>query len=293
MGKKIDPNKTELSSAKKGLIPTNISEDIIEEMLKNSAYMQLVKGKRMKTTTTETEFDHMAEVGDYWKDGFKRTKVLKPTVIKRKMIHGKIETTILLSKDDLNSTVASFFEKMKEEVGKALAEEFDCNVFSNFLNKHSIETIEETNNKYDDINIAMSRVERNDMTPNGIVSHNAQKIKYRNTKNKNGELFFAPDTKGLNDKIMGLPTTWVKKRCFKDGEVCEIVGNWNNAYYGILEDIKYEVLREASLSTVKDEAGNPLSLAERDIAALKVTMHIGFMVAKENAFAVIIKDKKA
>lgn len=36
-----------------------------------------------------------------------------------------------------------------------------------------------------------------------------------------------------------------------------------------------------------DETGKPLNLAERDMAAIKATFEVGFMVVKDEAFSVV------
>ena len=56
-----------------------------------------------------------------------------------------------------------------------------------------------------------------------------------------------------------------------------------------MQGIEFEVLTEATLTTfeAEDAPGQPVSLAERHMAAIKATMDIGMMVIKDDAFAAV------
>ena len=66
-----------------------------------------------------------------------------------------------------------------------------------------------------------------------------------------------------------------------------IAGNWKYSLIGLRDQIQYETLREATLSTVTMADDKPLSLAENDMVAIKATMRLGFLPVKETAFAVL------
>ena len=66
-----------------------------------------------------------------------------------------------------------------------------------------------------------------------------------------------------------------------------IAGDWKYSIIGIRDQIQYETLKEATLQSVQMSDGKPLSLAENDMVAIKVTMRLGFLPVKEEAFAVL------
>lgn len=67
-----------------------------------------------------------------------------------------------------------------------------------------------------------------------------------------------------------------------------IAGEWRYSLVGIRSDIEYQILQEATLQSVTDSDGKPLSLAEQDMVAIKATMRLGYLVVKQDAFAAIV-----
>lgn len=88
-----------------------------------------------------------------------------------------------------------------------------------------------------------------------------------------------------------MPIAYTPKGSFGTGDTAplELIADWNYAYYGILKGIEYEILTEATLTTVVDENDKPINLAERDMGAIKATFDLGFMTVKDEAFAVVKK----
>ena len=67
-----------------------------------------------------------------------------------------------------------------------------------------------------------------------------------------------------------------------------LAGEWKYSVVGIRDELEYEVLREATLHNITMADGKPLSLAENDLIALKVTMRLGFTVVQPKAFAMLV-----
>ncbi|WP_166140841.1 phage major capsid protein [Nocardioides ochotonae] len=59
-------------------------------------------------------------------------------------------------------------------------------------------------------------------------------------------------------------------------EVLGYAGEWSNAFYGVVQDIQVEVSDQATIT----KGGKALNLWQRDMFAVKVTAHLGFMVRK-------------
>lgn len=291
----FDPDTTTMQTAKTGAVPINISETILTDVKNGSAAMKLAK--QVPMTKPEEEFTHMTGVGAYWVDEAERIQTSKPTFVKSKLRAKKMAVIIPTTKENLNYSITNFFELMKPEIAEAFHKKFDQAVFAGVDTPYTWDVLKsattagnlvtETANKYDDINNAMAKLEEEDLEANGIATIRKQRVKYRSTKDGNGMPIFNTATSGGVDDILGLPIAYTPKTSFGTTDITEIVGDWNYAYYGILNNINYEILTEATLTTVKDEAGNNLSLAERDMAAIKATFEIGFMVVKDDAFAVV------
>ena len=291
----FDPDTTTMQDAKTGSIPINISDSILTDVKNGSAAMKLAKAVPM--TKPIEQFTYMTGVGAYWVDEAERIQTDKPTFVKAEMRSKKMAVIIPTTKENLNYSITNFFELMKPEIAEAFYKKFDQAVFTGVESPYKWNVlksatdagnvVQETKNKYDDINEAIAKLEAEDLDANGIATIKKQKVKYRSTKDNNGMPIFNSATSNGVDNILGLPIAYTPKTSFGKSKVTELVGDWNYAYYGILKGIEYEILTEATLTTVKDEAGNPLSLAERDMAAIKATFELGFMVVKDNAFAAI------
>lgn len=291
----FNPDTTTMQDAKTGKIPTNTSDQIITTVKNGSALMKLAKAVPM--TKPVEEFTYMTGVGAYWVNEAERIQTSKPTFVHAEMRAHKMAVIIPTTKENLNYSVTNFFGLMQPEIAEAFYKKFDeagfSGVNSPYANSilkaatNATNTIFETANKYDDINEAIALIEEHDLEPNGMATIRKQRVKYRATKDGNGMPIFNTATSNKVDDVLGLPIAYVPKDAFGSDEAVEFVGDWDKAFYGILRGIEYEILTEATLTTVKDANGNPLNLAERDMAAIKATFSIGFMIAKEEAFSVV------
>ncbi|MBC2303383.1 phage major capsid protein [Listeria booriae] len=291
----FNPDTTTMQDAKTGKIPTNSSEQIITTVKNGSALMKLAKAVPM--TKPVEEFTYMTGVGAYWVNEAERIQTSKPTFVKAKMQSHKMGVIIPTTKENLRYSVTNFFSLMQAEIAEAFYKKFDeagfTGVNSPYANsvlnaaKNVNNVIVETTNKYDDINEAIAAIEDNDLEPNGMATIRKQRVKYRSTKDENGMPIFNSANSNKVDDILGLPIAYVPKTTFGSDEAVEFIGDWDKAYYGILQGIEYEILTEATLTTVEDENGKPINLAERDMAAIKATFDIAFMIVKEEAFSVV------
>ena len=61
-------------------------------------------------------------------------------------------------------------------------------------------------------------------------------------------------------------------------------GDFDYMYYGIPFAMSYKVDESAQLSTIENADGTPVNLFEQELAALRVTMDVAFMIVKDEAF---------
>ena len=296
----FDPDNVTMQSAKTGSIPKNQSTEIITSVKNGSAAMRLAKAVPM--TKPVEEFTFMTGVGAYWVGEGERIETSKPSFVKAELASKKMAVIIPTTKENLNYSVTNFFELMKSEIAEAFYKKFDQAVFGGIETPYKFSVLKaatdagnvitETANKYDDFNEAIASIEDNDLEPNGIATTRSQRRKYRATKDENKlPIFNTANSNGVDD-ILGLPIAYTPKGSFGTGDTAplELIADWNYAYYGILKGIEYEILTEATLTTVVDENDKPINLAERDMAAIKATFELGFMTVKDEAFAVVKKS---
>ncbi len=298
----FDPATVTMQDAKTGSIPSHSAEAILTDVKTGSAFMLLAKEVPMEAPIEK--YTHLSGVGAYWVDEGQRIETSKPTWLQLQLIAHKMGVIIPTTKENLRHSVSQFFELMTPEVAKAFYTLFDRAAFSGLDSPFTQSVlaaataagdghiVEETANKYDDVNDAMAAVEAADLVPNGVAATNQQKVKYRSTKDGNGMPIFNAASEGEPARVVGLPVAFIPNAAFGNSGITEIVGDWNNAYYGILDSMEYEILTEATLTTITDENGDPISLAERDMVALKATMSVAMLVVKEDAFAVVTKAEE-
>lgn len=90
--------------------------------------------------------------------------------------------------------------------------------------------------------------------------------------------------------LLGTPVS-VSRHVYKAGEagdpdVIGFAGDFSQAFYGVVEDITVEVSDQATVT----KGGSAINLWQRDMFAVKVTAHLGFIVRTKDAFVRITGD---
>jgi len=290
------PDNVTLMSARMGAVPQEFSDQILTGVKTGSAFMRLAKA--ITIAKPETQFTHMSGVGAYWVDEGARIQTSKPTWLKLTMRAKKLGVTIPCTKEHLKYSVSDFFELMKAEVAQAFYRKVDAAAFAGIDNPYAFSVLQsataaghvltKTGDAYADVNEAMGLVEDEDFTPNGLAALASQQREFRGARDAAGAPI-ASVAAGAPDEVLGLPVAYLANDAFDKGPIIQIVGDWNEALYGILGGIDYQILTEATLPSIEasDAPGEPFSLAERDSIALKATMEVGMMITSDKAFTVI------
>jgi len=294
----FDPDTVTMQEAKTGEIPSVLTDQIITGIKNGSAIMKLAKAVPM--TKPKERFTYMSGVGAYWVDEAQKIETSKPTFMEAWIEAHKMGVIIPTTKENLSYSITDFFNLMHAEIEEAFYRKFDQSALfgvdspfpqsvigSAMLTK---QTTPETANKYDDISAAMAFLEDQDLDANGIAAPRSQRVKYRATKDGNGNPIFNDVHGNTPADVLGLPVSWAPRGSWDKEQAAELLADWNSVYYGILGGINYEILTEATLTTVNDKDGNPLSLAERDMAAIKATFTPAFMVVKDEAVAAVLES---
>ncbi len=291
----FDPDTTTMQDAKNGYVPINLSDEIITDVKTGSAIMKLARAKAM--TKPREEFTFMSGVGAYWVEEGNKIETSKPTWLKGNIEAHKMAVIIPTTKENLKYSVTNFFELMRSEIAEAFYKKFDQSVmfgndspFPQSLIGSALlakQNVTETADKYEDISKAMEFLEDNDLDANGIAAPRSQRRKYRSTKDANGNPIFTNAHDNSPADLLGLPISWTPKGSWDTTKANEFVANWDDVYYGILDGIEYSILTEATLTSIKDENGDPVNLAERDMVAIKATFSPAFMVLRDESVAVV------
>lgn len=288
------PDNVLLADAKTGFIPAETGNLVVKDVMQGSAVMQLAKAEEM--TAPKKTFTYLADgLGAYWVSETERIQTSKPQYLQAEMEAKKVGVIIPLSKEFLRYTAKDFFNEVRPLIAETFYKKFDAaalfgtdtpygdsgtSIFEGATAEDNI--VADTGNLYEDANGALSLIEENDNDPNGILSTRSFRGKMRGALDTNGQPIFD----GQNE-LLGLPIAYTQGASFDKEKAQALFGDWDYARYGILQGIEYAISEDATLTTLTadDASEQPVSLFERDMFALRATMHVAFMNVKPDAFA--------
>ena len=297
----FNPNNVMLQDSKDGMIPTDQGTLVLKDFLQGSAVMQLAQYEPM--TKPKKEFTYLAEgPGAYWVGEADRIQTSKAQWLTATMETKKLGVILPVSKEFLRYSVSDFFNQMRPAIAEAFYTKFDqaalfgnespyatgTSVFEKITSSGN--TVEEgsTANLYSDLNSLMALVEDGDNDPNGFATVRKYRQKLRGAVDANNQPIFNTVNQGAANQLLGLPVGYIDGRSFDYDKAHVLTGDWSYARYGVLQDIEYKISEDATISTITDGSGEPINLFERDMFALRATMHVGFMTLKEDAFAALV-----
>ncbi|MFJ6415015.1 phage major capsid protein [Terribacillus saccharophilus] len=296
----FNPNNVLLQNAVNGQIPTEQSTLVLKDFMQNSAVMQLATYEEM--TKPKKQFSYLADgPGAYWVGEAEKIQTSKATWLQAEMEAKKLGVIIPVSKEFLNYTVSDFFNQMRPAIAEAFYTKFDqaalfgnnspyaagTSVFERITASGNTLAQGSAGSLYSELNGLMALVEDGDNDPNGFTTTRRFRKDLRGAVDQNGIPVFNTANQGVANQLLGLPVGYVNGKSWDYSKANLITGDWQYARYGILQGIEYAVSQDATLTTIADENGDPINLFERDMFALRATMHVGFMTLKDDAFAAL------
>lgn len=278
-----------LSEKLTGLIPEEISSDILGKIVKGSYCLQNSRREPMKTVK-KTIPVLVSMPGPTWVEENKKISISEPGIVPVTLEAKKLAFILTASREALNDSVVNVFEDLKDSISEAFCEAIDKAIITGSVTEGQkpFKTLYEVAEKQsvtrgegvilDDVSDALALVENNGYEVTNIMALNSIKNELRKLKTSTGEYL-------LNDtsNIFGTPTEYLSHL---DPETSlAILGNLRDFLVtGIYQDITYDVLREATLNL---GSGNTINLAENDLIGLRVTLRIGANILREEAFSLI------
>lgn len=297
----FNPANVLLQDAKTGKIPSEQGELVLKDFLTQSAVTQLAKPEVM--TKPVKEFTYLAEgPGAYWVGEAEKIQTSKATWLTARMEAKKLGVILPVSKEFLNYTVKDFFAQMGPAIAEAFYTKFDqaalfgtnspyasgVSVWENVVASNNYVQQGSADNLYLDLNDLLALVEEGDNDPNGFTTTKRFRKDLRGAVDEKNLPIFNDARSGETAQALGLPIGYASIKSWDAAKAALITGDWDYARYGVLQGIEYAVSEDATITTITDGQGNPINLFERDMFALRATMHIGFMTLKEDAFGALL-----
>ena len=299
-GAMFDPDNVMLMDMKDGMVPTEQGSLVLKQFVAESALAQLATV--MPMTKPKVTFTYLADgPGAYWVSEAEKIQTSKATWLTAEMEAKKIAVILPVSKEFLKYSVSDFFAQMQPAIAEAFLTKFDQaglfgedspykvgqSVWEKIVASGNTIVKGSGKNLYDEFNSLLALVEDGDNDPNGFTTTKRFRKDLRGTVDNQGLPIFNDVQAGATSSALGLPIGYASGKAWNHAKAEVIVGDWDNARYGILEGITYSISEDATLSTVVGEDGKPINLFERDLVALKATMYIGFMTLKDDAFSAL------
>lgn len=297
----FNPANVLLQDAKTGKIPSEQGELVLKDFLTQSAVTQLAKPEVM--TKPVKEFTYLAEgPGAYWVGEAEKIQTSKATWLTARMEAKKLGVILPVSKEFLNYTVKDFFAQMGPAIAEVFYVKFDqaalfgtnspyasgVSVWENIIASNNYVQQGSADNLYLDLNDLLALVEEGDNDPNGFTTTKRFRKDLRGAVDEKNLPIFNDARSGETAQALGLPIGYASIKSWDAAKAALITGDWDYARYGVLQGIEYAVSEDATITTITDGQGNPINLFERDMFALRATMHIGFMTLKEDAFGALL-----
>lgn len=295
----FNPNNVLLQDAKTGTIPTEQGTLVMKEFMTNSVVAQLATYEPM--SKPKKEFTYLSGgPGAYWVGEAERIQTSKAEWLKATMETKKLGVIIPVSKEFLRYSVAGFFNEIKPAIAEAFYTKFDqaalfgvnspyaagTSVFERINTSGNKIARGSTANLYTDLNGLMALVEDGDHDVNGFTTTRRFRQRLRGAVDSQNKPIFNDTVAGTPNQVLGLPVGYVDGKAWDYTKAELLTGDWKYARYGILQNIEYAISEDATLTTITADGG-PVNLFERDMFALRATMHIGFMTLKDDAFAAL------
>ena len=281
----------------KGFVPNIISKEIIGMAVRGSSVLRLSKVEMMESDNKT--FSVMKKgVGAYWVGETGRIQNSTPDWDFPKMEAKKIAVIIPVTREKMNDATIDVFGTLQPYIAEAFYATIDsaCLFGTNSPFANSIYGVADTNGqkveigsnaKVDlDISDVMSAVEKAGFDVDGFAAGLDFKNQLRKLRDADGNQLYV---EGVGQKqLYSLPIEFNRANSWDSTKALVLAGEWKYSVVGIREELEYEVLREATLHNITMSDGKPLSLAENDLIALKVTMRLGFTIVQPKAFAMLV-----
>lgn len=280
-----------------GFVPKPIAQEIIADVTRGSSVLRLSQVQPMESDNKK--FPVMVSgPGAYWVGESERISTSTAQWIFPEIVAKKIGVIIPVTKEKIKDTTIDVFGAIRPYIAEAFYKAIDaaCLFGTNSPFAKNIygvahaggqEIVVGTNAKLDlDISDVMALVEAKGLDVNGFAADISFKNSLRKLRDANGNQLYVPDVN--QNTLYAQPIEFGRNGSWDKTKALCIGADWKYSIVGIRDQIQYEVLREATLTTITMEDDKPLSLAENDMIALKATMRLGFLPVKETAFALLV-----
>lgn len=281
----IDKVYTRLDA--EGKVPSKATELILGDLYEESFVLK--HGQNVTMTDLIQNFVYeTGELGAYWVSEGSKIKASKGQVVNAEMRAHKLAVFVPVTDEELNHGETSF-ENLGKRISKAFRKRLDASVITGEESpfKFSFEQ-----NATEAGNVIKGELnEDNFLELEGAVSEKYEVTDYVTSRRTAVDLKRVTDVKGnrlyeqSTSEFDGIPVSKLDLKQVKRGTVYGVSAD--NLFVGIPRGFEYKIFDSGQISSIKNEDGTPINLAEQDMKALRVTFHVGVLIAGDGAVAKI------
>lgn len=266
-------------------LPQEMRDDFITSMTEGSAVMQLAN--RMTIPGAGVKMNIVT--GDpvpAWTDESTEKPVSKPSFAKKTMVPYTLAVIVPFS-NQFRRDLSSLYDAVISRIPNALGRAFDQTVLfgtapgENFDTLASADAVAIDTGTYDAVVGVMTSLATAGGSLNGFIMSPQANGVIMTARNESGDLEFPGYAPGGN--LLDVRTI-TRQHAYKAGSSAAntlgFAGDWSQAYYGIVEDVKLEYATEATLN----DGTNSINLFQRNMFAVRAEMEVGFVVKDDDYF---------
>jgi HK97 family phage major capsid protein len=190
---------------------------------------------------------------------------------------------------------ATMYNKLVERIPGAFAKKFDATVFgveekpswaTNFDQLKECPGVDLKADPWQGLITADAMVAENNAILNGYcISPKAKSMLLGAVDGNKRPLFVNNVTENSVPVVLGNPT-YVSRGAYKKGgvgtpETVGFAGDWNRAYYGMVENMRFSIATQGEIKVSEDET---INLFQDDMIALRFVIEVGFAVQDTKDF---------
>lgn len=278
------------------LIPVETSTEIIKEVPKSSAALQLFKQLPNMSAKQKTLPIASTLPTAYFLNG--DTDMKKTTNAewdKLTLTAEEIAVIVPIPEAVFDDSQYSMWDEIKPQIVEAFGVAIDEAVFFGvnkpssypeaivtqaIAKKNTVEigTNEDIAGDIIGENGVMAKVEAAGYKVTGFYADSTLEAKFRNLRDKNNQLLYTPGlTSETPVSLVGRPMMYDETGIFDTTKAFLIAGDFTKAVYSIRQDITYKVLDQAVIQNTDGTIA--YNLAQQDMVALRCVMRLGVQIA--------------
>lgn len=278
-----------------GLIPEDVSREIIQNVPEQSAIMRLAR-KLPNMTTRQRRLPVLSGLVEaYFVTGDTGLKQTSKAEWGNKYINAEeLAVIVPIPENVIDDAGYPLWDEIRPRIFEAFGKAFDmavlygvnapsdwpANLLAGATSAGNTVTLGTGTDLYDDImgeNGTLAKVEADGYMVDGHVATMTMRSKLRGLRDANGVPIFVRTMQAATQyELDGAPVEFPRSGIMDANDGLMFSGDWNQLVYSVRQDVTFKMLTE---SVIQDAAGNIIyNLAQQDMVALRAVMRLGWQL---------------